>query len=35
MLLSTLKRFVEGTGGELHLVVRCPDNSPVELLVDD
>ena len=35
MLLSTLKRFVEATGGELHLVVRYPDSGPVELLVND
>jgi hypothetical protein len=35
MLLSTLERFVEATGGELYLVVRYPDSSPVELLVDD
>ena len=35
MLLSTLKRFIEATGGELHLVVRYPDSSPVELLVND
>lgn len=35
MLLSTLKRFIEATGGELHLVVRYPDSGPVELLVND
>jgi ribosome-binding protein aMBF1 (putative translation factor) len=35
MLLSTLKRFVEATGGELHLVVRYPDSGAVELLVND
>ncbi len=35
MLLSTLKRFVQATGGELHLVVRYPDGAPVELLVPD
>jgi predicted XRE-type DNA-binding protein len=34
MLLSTLKRFVQATGGELHLVVQYPDGGPVELLVD-
>ena len=33
MLLSTLRRFVEATGGELHLVVQYPDGAPVELLV--
>lgn len=35
MLLSTLRRFVEATGGELHLVVQYPDGAPVELLVTD
>lgn len=35
MLLSTLKRFVEATGGELHLIVRYPESGPVELLVND
>ena len=35
MLLSTLRRFVEATGGELHLVVRYPEGAPVELLVSD
>ena len=35
MLLSTLERFVQATGGELHLVVRYPDGAPVELLVPD
>jgi predicted XRE-type DNA-binding protein len=35
MLLSTLKRFIEATGGELHLVVHYPDSGPVELLVND
>ena len=35
MLLSTLKRFVQATGCELHLVVRYPDGAPVELLVPD
>ena len=35
MLLSTLRRFVEATGGELHLVVRYPEGAPVELLVRD
>jgi hypothetical protein len=33
MLLSTLRRFVEATGGELHLVVKYPGGAPVELLV--
>jgi DNA-directed RNA polymerase specialized sigma subunit len=35
MLLSTLKRFVQATGGELHIVVSYPDGGPVELLVGD
>lgn len=35
MLLSTLKRFVQATGGELHIVVSYPDGGPVELLVAD
>lgn len=35
MLLSTLKRFVEATGGEMHIVVSYPDGGPVELLVSD
>jgi hypothetical protein len=35
MLLSTLKRFIEATGGELHLIVRYEDGGPVELLVSD
>jgi hypothetical protein len=35
MLLSTLKRFVTATGGEVHIVVQYPDGGPVELLVGD
>jgi DNA-directed RNA polymerase specialized sigma subunit len=35
MLLSTLRRFVEATGGEMHIVVSYPDGGPVELLVRD
>jgi transcriptional regulator with XRE-family HTH domain len=35
MLLSTLKRFVEATGGEVHIIVDYPDGGPVELLVGD
>ncbi len=35
MLLSTLKRFVQATGGEMHVIVRYPDGGPVELLVGD
>lgn len=33
MLLSTLKRFVTATGGEMHIVVTYPDGGPVELFV--
>lgn len=33
MPLSTLKRFVQATGGELHVVVQYPDGGPVELFV--
>lgn len=35
MLLSTLKRFVQATGGEMHIVVSYPDGGPVELLIGD
>lgn len=35
MMLSTLKRFVQATGGEMHVVVSYPDGGPVELLVGD
>ena len=35
MLLSTLKRFIHATGGEMHIVVSYPDGGPVELLVED
>ena len=35
MLLSTLKRFVQATGGGMHIVVSYPDGGPVELLVGD
>lgn len=35
MLLSTLRRFVQATGGELHIVVTYPDGGPVSLLVED
>lgn len=35
MLLSTLKRFIAATGGEMHIVVQYPDGGPVELLVED
>ena len=35
MLLSTLRRFVHATGGEMHIVVSYPDGGPVELLVSE
>jgi hypothetical protein len=35
VLLSTLRRFVQATGGELHLVVQYPDGAPIELFVGD
>lgn len=35
MLLSTLKRFVEATGSEMHIVVNYPNGGPVELHVSD
>ena len=35
MLLSTLKRFVAATGGEMHIVIQYPDGGPVKLLVGD
>lgn len=35
MLLSTLRRFVQATGGEMHIVVSYPDGGPVELLVSE
>lgn len=35
MLMSTLRRFVEATGGEMHIVVSYPDGGPVELLVSE
>ncbi|MCL1860904.1 MAG: helix-turn-helix domain-containing protein [Proteobacteria bacterium] len=31
MLLSTLRRYVEGMGGQLDLVVRFPDRPPMSL----
>ena len=31
LLLSTLRRTVEATGGSLSLIARFPDRSPVEL----
>ena len=35
MLISTLKRFVEATGGKMHVVIAYPDGGPVELLVNE
>jgi len=34
ILLSTLRRLVESTGGELQLVVRYPDVAAVSLVVE-
>jgi DNA-binding XRE family transcriptional regulator len=31
LLLSTLRRYVEGMGGKLDLVVRFPDRPPISL----
>ena len=33
MLVSTLKRYVESTGGEMHIIVSYPDGGPVELVL--
>ncbi len=33
MLISTLKRYVESTGGEMHIIVSYPDGGPVELVL--
>ncbi|WP_420637744.1 helix-turn-helix domain-containing protein [Candidatus Poriferisocius sp.] len=35
LLFSTLKRFVEATGGEMHVFVTYPEGGPVELLVGE
>ena len=35
MLLSTLKRFVQATGGEMHIIVSYPDGGPVDLLIGE
>lgn len=35
VMLSTLRRFVEATGGELHLVASYPDSAPIELSIGD
>ena len=31
VLVSTLRKYIEGMGGELDLVVRFPDSDPVKL----
>jgi DNA-binding XRE family transcriptional regulator len=31
LLISTLRGYIEGTGGQLHLVAEFPDRPPVEL----
>lgn len=31
LLISTLRTYVEGMGGELHLIAEFPDRPPVEL----
>ena len=31
VLISTLRKYIEGMGGELDLVVRFPDSDPVEV----
>ena len=35
LLLSTLKRYVAATGGELHLVVTYPDTTPLDVELSD
>ena len=35
LLLSTLKRYVAATGGELHLVVTYPDTAPLDVELSD
>ena len=35
MLVSTLKRFIQATGGELHMVVQYPDSAPVKIVVGE
>lgn len=34
ILLSTLRKIIEATGGELQLVVRCPDQGALSLVID-
>ena len=33
MLLSTLRSFIQATGGDLHLIVTYPDQAPVSLQI--
>ena len=33
VLLSTLRSFIQATGGDLHLIVTYPDSSPVSLQI--
>ncbi|WP_420433479.1 XRE family transcriptional regulator [Candidatus Poriferisocius sp.] len=33
ILLSTLRSFIQATGGDLHLIVTYPDSSPVSLQI--
>lgn len=35
LLLSTLRRFVAATGGELHLIATYPDSEPVKIELAD
>lgn len=35
MLVSTLERYIQATGGELHMVVQYPEGAPVEIVVGD
>lgn len=35
LMLSTLRRFIEAAGGELHLVVSFPGEEPAELTIGE
>jgi hypothetical protein len=35
LLLSTLRRFIQATGGDLKVIAVYPDSEPVEVLVGD
>lgn len=35
LLLSTLRRFVAATGGELHLIATYPDSEPIDIELAD